>query len=309
MSRNRRSRGRPVSGILLVDKPPEASSNAVLQRVKALYGAAKAGHTGSLDPLATGLLPVCLGEATKLSQYLLDANKRYRARAKLGIRTTTGDSEGEPVSERPVSVTQASLDAALAQFRGEIEQCPSMYSAIKHKGKPLYSYARQGIEVERPLRRISIFRLDLVAFSGDELVIEVDCSKGTYIRTLVEDIGEVLGCGAHVTALRRLAVGPYTEDQSYTIAALEQWRDDGGHSALDQKLLAQDSAVSHWPGVTLGDAGSFYLTQGQAVQVAHAPASGFVRLYRADQQKGSSFLGIGEIQQDGLVAPRRLISA
>lgn len=305
----RRSRGRPVNGILLVDKPAQQTSNGTLQRVKALFGAAKAGHTGSLDPLATGLLPVCLGEATKLSQYLLDANKRYRARARLGVRTTTGDAEGEVVSERPVAVTQDALDAALAAFRGEIEQCPSMYSAIKHKGKPLYSYARQGIEVERKLRSVTIFRLDLLEFNGNEVEVEVDCSKGTYIRTLLEDIGEALGCGAHVTMLRRLAVGPYEEEQSWTLEALEALRDQGGHKALDEKLLAQDSAVSHWPGVTLGEAGSFYLTQGQAVQVPHAPASGFVRLYRGDPGEGADFLGIGEIQNDGLVAPRRLVSA
>ena len=193
----RRPRGRSVNGIVVVDKPLGASSNHVLQQVKRLYGAAKAGHTGSLDPLATGVLPVCLGEATKLSQYLLDSDKSYRTTAKLGIRTTTGDAEGEVVSERPVALTEL-IWSLLARFRGPIEQVPSMYSALKHNGKPLYEYARQGIEIERPARKVNIYRLTLIEFRGDELVLEVDCSKGTYIRTLVEDIGEMLGCGAHV---------------------------------------------------------------------------------------------------------------
>ena len=308
MSGRRRFRGRPVNGIVVVDKPIGASSNAVLQQVKRLYGAAKAGHTGSLDPLATGVLPVCLGEATKLSQYLLDSDKSYRTIAKLGIRTNTGDGEGEVVSERPVAVTESDLEPVLARFRGPIEQVPSMFSALKHNGKPLYEYARQGIEIERPARKVNIYRLSLIEFRGDELVLEVDCSKGTYIRSLVEDIGEMLGCGAHVAELRRLKAGPYEEVQSYTIEVLEEVRNGGGHGALDSLLLAQDSAVSHWPAVMLGENSSHYLTQGQPVQVSRAPTSGFVRIYRQVEGAPNTFLGIGEIQDDGLVAPRRLVA-
>ncbi|MGB1270740.1 MAG: tRNA pseudouridine(55) synthase TruB, partial [Endozoicomonas sp.] len=188
--RRRRSRGRPVDGIIVLDKVFGASSNEVLQRVKRIFNAAKAGHTGSLDPLATGVLPICLGEATKFSQYLLDSDKSYRTTMKMGVRTTTGDREGEVVEERPVAVTRSDLEAVLQSFRGEIDQIPSMYSALKHNGKPLYEYAREGIEVDRPSRIITIHRLELMDFDGDECVLEVDCSKGTYIRTLVEDIGE-----------------------------------------------------------------------------------------------------------------------
>ncbi|CAM3761310.1 tRNA pseudouridine(55) synthase TruB [Parendozoicomonas haliclonae] len=304
----RRFRGRPVNGIVVVDKPIGASSNQVLQQVKRLYGAAKAGHTGSLDPLATGVLPVCLGEATKLSQYLLDSDKSYRTTAKLGIRTNTGDAEGEVVAERPVAVTESDLEPVLAKFRGPIEQVPSMFSALKHNGKPLYEYARQGIEIERPARKVNIYRLTLIEFRGDELVLEVDCSKGTYIRTLVEDIGEMLGCGAHVAELRRLKAGPYEEEQSYTIEELEEIRNNGGHAALDAILLDQDSAVSHWPQVLLGDSSAHYVSQGQPVQVSRAPTSGFVRIYHQVEGAPNIFLGIGEIQDDGLVAPRRLVA-
>ena len=309
MSRRRRFRGRSVSGIVVIDKPTGASSNDVLQRVKRLYGAAKAGHTGSLDPLATGVLPVCLGEATKLSQYLLDSDKSYRTVAKLGIRTNTGDAEGEVVQERPVAITESDLEPVLAKFRGPIEQIPSMFSALKHKGKPLYQYAREGIEIEREARKVNIYRLTLLEFRGDEMVLEVDCSKGTYIRTLVEDIGEMLGCGAHVADLRRLKAGPYEEEQSYTLEQLEEIRDGGGHAALDNILLAQDSAVSHWPAVLLGETSSHYVTQGQPVQVSRAPTTGFVRIYRSVEGDANVFLGIGEIQDDGLVAPRRLIAS
>ena len=210
--RNRRNRGRRVDGILLLDKPQGITSNEALQQVKRAYGAAKAGHTGSLDPLATGMLPICLGEATKFSQYMLDADKVYITTAKLGVRTDTGDAEGEVVSERPVAVGQADIEQALEQFRGEITQLPSMFSAIKVDGQPLYKLAREGKEVDRPSREVSIYRLELLDVRGDEVDLEVHCSKGTYIRTLVEDLGEVLGCGAHVTMLRRLSVAGFAED-------------------------------------------------------------------------------------------------
>ncbi|MGY0216928.1 tRNA pseudouridine(55) synthase TruB [Endozoicomonadaceae bacterium StTr2] len=306
----RRNRGRDVNGILIVDKLQGASSNDVLQRVKRLFGAAKAGHTGSLDPLATGVLPICLGEGTKFSQYLLDSDKSYRTTARLGIRTETSDAEGEIVSERPVHVTRQDLEQVLEQFRGPIDQIPSMFSALKYKGEPLYKLARQGIEVERPARPIKIYRLDLLDFivDGDcvEAILEVDCSKGTYIRTLVDDIGEALGCGAHVAQLRRLKAGPYTEQQQYTLEQLEEIRDNGGHAALDELLLAVDSAVSDWPLVQLGESSTHYMLHGQPIQVPQMPTSGQVRIYgEVDGQR--CFLGIGEIDDDGRVAPRRLI--
>ena len=304
----RRFRGRAVSGIVVIDKPSGLTSNDVLQKVKRLYGAAKAGHTGSLDPLATGVLPVCFGGATRLSQYLLDSDKHYLAVAKLGVRTETGDSDGAVLERRPVAVERADIDAALERFRGAVEQLPSMYSAIKYKGRPLYSYAREGIEVERSTRVVSIHTLLVRAFEGDELTIEVACSKGTYIRTLVEDLGEVLGCGAHVAALRRLKAGPYDQEQSYTLESLEAVRAESGEGGLDRLLFDQSTAVSHWPAVILGQASSYYITQGQPVQVRRAPTSGYVRIYRQMEDDHHMFLGVGEIQDDGLVAPRKLIA-
>ncbi|WP_062262933.1 tRNA pseudouridine(55) synthase TruB [Endozoicomonas arenosclerae] len=312
MSKRRRSRGRRVDGIVVVNKPKGASSNDVLQRVKRLYGAAKAGHTGSLDPLATGVLPVCLGEATKFSQYLLESDKSYRTEVKLGIQTETGDREGEVVEERPVTVTRSDVEGVLEQFRGEVDQVPSMYSALKHNGEPLYKLARQGIVVDRPSRRINIYRLELLDFEGDRLILEVDCSKGTYIRTLAEDIGAALGCLGHVAELHRIKAGPYTEHQSYTLEQLEEARDSGGHKALDDLLLPLDTSVSDWPQIRLGATSSYYISQGQPVQVPQAPTSGNVRIYGQEEVEGQEvlrFLGIGEIDEDGRVAPKRLINS
>lgn len=312
MSRRRRGRGRPVDGIIVVNKEKGASSNDVLQRVKRLYGAAKAGHTGSLDPLATGVLPICLGEATKFSQFLLDSDKSYRTEVKLGARTETGDMEGEIVEERPVTVTREDVEAILEQFRGEIDQVPSMYSALKHNGEPLYKLARQGIVVERPSRRVTIHRLGLLGFNGDRITLEVDCGKGTYIRTLAEDIGEALGCLAYVAELHRTAAGPYVEDSMHTLEQLEEVRDGGGHSALDKLLLPLDTSVGDWPQVRLGQTSSFYISQGQPVQVPQAPTSGGVRLYGQEISESGEetfrFLGVGQIDDDGRVAPKRLIS-
>ncbi|WP_067515169.1 tRNA pseudouridine(55) synthase TruB [Endozoicomonas ascidiicola] len=350
------NRGRAVDGIIVVDKVYGASSNEVLQRVKRLFNAAKAGHTGSLDPLATGVLPICLGEATKFSQYLLDSDKSYRTTMKMGVQTTTGDREGEVVAERPVAVTRSDVEAILDQFRGEIEQVPSMFSALKHNGRPLYEYAREGIEIDRPSRKITIHRLELLDFEGDECVFEVDCTKGTYIRTLVEDIGAALGCLGHVAELKRLKAGPYTEHQAYSLDELAKLRDEGREAALDveqrvefaelagladeigrdkleksqaerfkdlgrirnkagdrvidELLLPLDSAVSDWPQVKLGANSSFFVAQGNPVQVPQAPTSGNVRIYGiAEGEEDLSFFGVGEITDDGLVAPKRLIKS
>jgi len=296
---------RRVAGILLLDKPPGMTSNAALQVVKRLYQARKAGHTGSLDPLATGLLPLCFGEATKVSGFLLDADKRYRVVCKLGENTTTGDAEGEVIERRPVEgVTEARLRKALEGFVGEIEQIPPMYSAVKHKGERLYKLARQGVEVEREARKVDIHSLELRDFSLPVFEIDVHCSKGTYVRTLVEDIGEQLGCGAHVTALRRLAVGPFDDSQMVDMAALEATAAEG-MAALDKLLLPMESGLSQWPGVRLSGDAAFYLRQGQPVLVPQAPTEGWVRLYEGE----SRFLGMGEILDDGRVAPRRLMTA
>jgi tRNA pseudouridine55 synthase len=279
------------------------TSNAALQEVKHLYRAQKAGHTGSLDPLATGLLPICLGEATKVSAFLLSADKHYRVRCRLGERTATGDAEGEVVERRPVEVCDRDrLEPILDRFRGEIEQIPPMYSALKHHGDRLYNLARQGLEVEREPRRVTLYELTLRDQTATEIEIEVRCSKGTYIRTLVEDIGTALGCGAHVVALRRLGVGPYDAAVMHPLEALHEAAATG-YGALDELLLPVDSAVAHWPRIALVGDSAFYLRQGQPVLVPKAPTEGWVRLYADDE-----FLGVGEILDDGRVAPRRLFA-
>jgi tRNA pseudouridine55 synthase len=305
MSRQRNKNQRRVDGILLLDKPTGLTSNAALQTVKRLYRARKAGHTGSLDPLASGLLPICLGEATKVSAYLLDADKHYWVACRFGERTTTADAEGEVVETRPVQgLTQRRLRQALEKFTGDIEQIPPMYSAVKHQGQRLYKLARQGLEVEREPRRVTIRELELLHLDPPLAEIEVRCSKGTYVRTLVEDLGEVLGCGAHVTNLRRLGVGPYTETGLVTLETLEQRREQAGEAALDALLLPMESGLAQWPVVRLGADAAFYLRQGQPVLVPRAPTGGWVRLYEGEQR----FLGVGEILDDGRVAPRRLLN-
>lgn len=300
-----RHRGRPVNGILLLNKPTGMSSNGALQVAKRLFGAAKAGHTGSLDPLATGMLPICFGEATKFSQFLLDADKSYRVTGKLGITTTTGDADGEVIETRPVNASSAAIEAALLAFVGEIEQVPSMYSALKHKGQPLYKLARQGIEVERKPRQVTIHAIRVLAVRDDEVDFEVDCTKGTYVRSLVEDLGTKLGCGGHVKVLHRISAGSYPTDRMLTLEQLEELKDRGGVEALDAVLLPESSAVADWPKVQLTDNAAFYLLQGQAVTVADRPADGMVVVFRASDQR---FLGVAEVNDDGMIAPRRLVA-
>ncbi len=300
----RHRKGRNVQGIVLLDKPVGLSSNEALQAVKRLFNARKAGHTGSLDKLASGLLPICLGEATKVSSFLLNADKHYRATFKLGVKTTTGDAEGEVVETRsPEGVNSERASRVLSGFIGEIEQIPPMHSAIKYKGKPLYKLAHQGIEVERQPRRVTVYALDLLGFDGDELKVDVRCSKGTYIRTLAEDVGEVLGCGAHVSELRRIGAGPYEEGKIWTLDELRGMSEEG-EEVLDTALLATESAVEHWPNVKLTDDVAYYVRQGQPVMVPHAPTRGWVRLSAASH----GFLGVGEVLDDGRIAPRRLIN-
>jgi tRNA pseudouridine55 synthase len=311
MSRRGKQKGREIDGILVLDKPPGMSSSDAVQRAKYLYRARKVGHTGSLDPLATGVLPLCFGEATKFSQFLLDSDKKYWVRIHLGVRTESGDADGQVLETRPVqNVTAERIEQILARFRGDIEQVPSMFSAIKHQGQPLYKLARQGIEVERKPRHVHIFRNDLVQFSGEYFELEIHCSKGTYVRTIAEEIGEALGCGAHVTALRRRAAGPYDESQIVSVDMLSSAYERGGLAALDAYLLPISSAVSRWPEVTLTDSTAYYVKQGQPVIVAHAPTTGWVQLReRHDDNDETEFLGVGEILDDGRVAPRRLVVA
>ena len=301
----RRAKGRDVDGILLLDKPTGMSSNAALQTVKRLFNANKAGHTGNLDPLATGLLPICFGEATKISSYLLDSDKRYIGTCKLGVRTRTADSEGEVLETRPVgNLTEQQVKKVLQGFIGQIEQIPPMHSAVKINGTPLYKLAREGKEIERKSRRVSIYQLEMLRLEGDELDIDVHCSKGTYVRTLAEEIGEALACGAHLSALRRTASGPFELEQAVSMPELAHLA-EGGFEALDRLLLPPEEALSDWPMVCLSQNSAYYLQQGQAVQVPKAPSSGWVRLRRDDGQ----FLGIGQILEDGRVAPKRLIKA
>ncbi|MBK8507277.1 MAG: tRNA pseudouridine(55) synthase TruB [Candidatus Competibacteraceae bacterium] len=295
---------RPVDGVLLLDKPVGWTSNAALQAVKRLYQAKKAGHTGSLDPLASGLLPLCLGEATKLSGLLLNADKSYRFTCRLGVTTTTGDAEGEVIATRPVEALSCErVDAALRQFTGVIQQIPPMYSAVKQNGQPLYKLARKGIEVARAPREVTVRDLRLVRQEAEELECELRCSKGTYVRTLVADLGEALGCGAHVSALRRTAVEPYDAARMVTLEALRERAEQDGLTGLDRWLLPLDSAVADWPAISVAGDSAFYLRQGQAVLVPRAPTRGWVRLYQGEHR----FLGIGEILDDGRVAPRRLV--
>ena len=302
----RRRKGRPITGIIVLDKPVGPSSNQALQRVRHLFGAAKAGHTGNLDPLASGVLPICLGEATKLSQYLLDSDKAYQAKFCFGARTTTGDSEGEVVAESDASeLTESTICEALSEFIGDIEQVPPMYSALKVDGQPLYKLAREGKEVERKRRSVSIRSIDLQHFQPGvraEATVNVLCSKGTYIRTLSEDVAESLGFPGHMSALRRTATGPFSLAQAISLDALTQLAEAEGPAALDQFLLDPELAVDHLPRVEVTDSAAFYLKQGQAVVVRNAPLNGMVRVAEA----GGPFLGIGEMLDDGRVAPKRL---
>lgn len=305
--RNRRGRnkGRPVNGILVLDKPLGFSSNEALQKVKRLFNARKAGHTGSLDPLATGVLPLCFGEATKLSQFLLESDKRYRVIIRLGERTDTGDAEGRIIaSSDPAEITRNQVQQALESFVGCIEQIPPMYSAIKQQGVPLYKLAREGKEVERASREVTIYSIDLLGLEGPDLEVDVFCSKGTYIRTLADDLGELLGCGAHVKALRRLQAGAFDESSAVSLEQLQEIRlasDKDDYSELDECLAPMDQAVADFPEVELPDVSAGWIKQGQPVLVRHLPADGLVRLYNGD-----SFIGIGCILDDGRVAPRRL---
>ncbi|CBV44019.1 tRNA pseudouridine(55) synthase TruB [Halomonas elongata] len=300
----RRRRGLPVNGVLLLDKPRSVSSNHALQRARRLFQAQKAGHTGTLDPMATGLLPICFGEATKFSSHLLEADKVYRTRVELGTVTDTGDAEGEVVERREVpALGEAGLRETLTHFIGEIEQVPPMHSALKHQGRKLYELAREGKTVERAARRVTVYDARLLACEEAAFEMEVRVSKGTYIRTLAEDIGQALGCGGHISELRRLKTGPFESEGMLSLEALERLIED---AAQDSALLPVDVLVAHLPRRDMSAAGARCLRFGQAAtgEAGDLPADSLTRLYHAD-----AFLGLGVVTAAGDIAPRRLLSS
>lgn len=301
----RRQRGRAVNGILLLDKPQGISSNRALQTARRLFDARKAGHTGSLDPLATGMLPLCFGEATKMSGYLLEADKEYLVRGRLGQRSDSGDADGEIVEQRPVpAFDEAVLEAVLARFRGVLDQVPPMYSALKRDGQPLYKLARQGIEVAREPRRVRIDLLECTARDAQSLSLRVRCSKGTYIRSLVQDIGEALGCGALVSELRRSYVAPFRDARMVTLDGLRELAEAGDATALDARLLPVDAALIDWPAVSISAPLAQIIRQGQPIRLREAPDAQYLRLYGED----GGFVGLGRVLEDGRIAAKRLMA-
>ena len=296
----RKKNCRELNGILLIDKPHGMTSNQALQRAKRLLQACKAGHTGSLDPIATGLLPLCFGEATKVSQFMLDADKQYWVRIKLGEETTTYDIEGEVVARAPVKVDRRQIETALKSFTGTISQLPPMYSALKQGGQALYKLAREGKEVERQPREVTVYRIDLLDFDGEYVELEILCSKGTYVRTIAHDLGQQLGCGAHVAELRRLGVGDFRIDEAISLDEIEDLQSP---EECERVLLPVDEALLGLPDVTLTSLATHYLLQGQPVTARHGQEPGLVRLYNEQ----NAFLGMGEVLDDGRVAPKRLM--
>lgn len=290
---------RTLDGVLMLDKAQGVSSNAALQQAKRLYQAAKAGHAGTLDPMATGLLPVLFGEATKFSSDLLEADKSYAAQIRLGVSTVTADAEGEVVATRAVSVTAAQLDAALSKFRGDILQTPPLYSALKHAGKPLYAYARAGVDIERAPRRVRIQALALEWFDGERLALSVSCSKGTYIRSIAHDLGELLGCGAHLAALRRTAVGRFGLDCAHTLASLEALP----AVERDASLLPVDALLQNLPEVRLAPPQEARFLQGQVV-----PWEGLLQPRMRVYGSSGALLGVGEGDAAGVILPKRVIA-
>lgn len=319
-----RRKGRPVDGVLLLHKPAGMTSNRALQIAKRLFFVEKAGHTGSLDPLATGVLPLCFGEATKFSQFLLDADKGYRSTFRLGVKTTTSDADGDVLAEVSTDgITRSEVEQALKAFVGDILQVPSMFSALKHEGQPLYKMARQGVEIERQPRAVTVFSIDVLGFRpgpAAEVDIEVHCSKGTYIRSIAEDLGVALGCGGHVKTLHRLAAGLFNETQTVTLETLEAAYAQGGYEALDDFLLAPDAPVASLPALSLPEQSGYYFRQGNPVmdpQVYRLGDQGdIVRVFLLPSATGGTgaaeqqplFLGLGELTEDGRVAPKRIIA-
>ncbi|PSW29661.1 tRNA pseudouridine(55) synthase TruB [Photobacterium phosphoreum] len=308
----RRRKGRPINGVILVDKPTSISSNDTLQKVKRIFFAQKAGHTGALDPLATGMLPLCFGEATKFSQFLLDSDKRYRVVAKLGERTDTSDSDGEVVETRTVNVERDQLEACIDSFRGTTDQIPSMYSALKYQGRKLYEYAREGISIPRESRKITVYSVELLRFDNNEVEMELHVSKGTYIRTIVDDLGEMLGCGAHVTYLRRTGVSNFPYERMVTIEQLQAMLDQAKADeiepgiVLDALLLPTDTAVQDLPEVNITAAAAVHVLHGNPVSAEVVPAEG--TLVRITVGDAAEFIGVGTIDAKGMLAPKRVMA-
>ncbi len=299
----KKNKGRALNGLLLFDKPTGESSNRSLQTVKRIFSAAKAGHTGTLDPLATGLLVICFGRSTKISDYLLAVDKQYQVVLKLGVMTDSGDSEGKVIQQRDVAkITEESIIHYAATLTGEIEQVPPMYSALKHQGSRLYELAREGIEVERPPRKVKIHSFEFIKKQQELVTMHVHCSKGTYVRTLVEDLGNLLECGAHVVGLRRVSVGSFINQKMYNLDELEQLANKG-FSYLDEVLLATDQALLDWPAVTIADHQMKDMRNGHALALANLPVEGVVRIYDSNQE----FYGIGKVREDGRMTPKPLI--
>lgn len=298
----RKRKGLAINGILLLDKPIGISSNKALQKIKYLYKAQKAGHTGSLDPLATGMLPICLGEATKTSHFLLNSDKSYQTTIQFGVTTTTGDTEGEVLEKKPVpTLDDITIKNLLMKFTGELEQIPPMYSALKHQGQPLYKLARQGKEIERKARNITIFNNTFLEKTEDSITVAVDCSKGTYIRSLAMDMGEELGCGAHITMLRRVRVSPFNYGKMFTLDEAIEAETNGN---LQEMLLPVDAGIIHFSKVVLEETDVEKLMFGQTIQIKHHLNTGeMVRIYNTENE----FLGIGEIDSSGYIKPKRLI--
>jgi len=322
----RQPKGRLINGILILDKPTGMSSNHALQRVKRMFGARKAGHTGSLDPLATGLLPICLGEATKFSQFLLDADKRYQTTAQLGVRTDSSDADGKVVETKPCEhITVTDVEAQLPQFRGLISQVPSMFSALKHQGQPLYKLARAGKTVAVKPRQVTIHNLELLSFKHSQVQMDISCTKGTYIRSIVEDLGLALDCGAHVAQLRRLQAGPFVAEQMVTLEDLQgiideatqgqvveagQWPDiTPAFPRLDQLLIPADTAVLSLNAVQLPAHEIEALQQGKVIDHAtgYAPFD-VVRVYNSLASDATAFIGLAEVQPEGRLKAKRLMS-
>ncbi len=299
-----RRKGNDVDGILLLDKPLGISSNRALQKIRSLFNAKKAGHTGNLDPLASGVLPICFGQASKVTAFLLDSNKRYTCTAQLGKTTTTGDKEGEVLQTRQIpTLSETQILATLEQFKGEIQQIPPMYSALKHQGQPLYKLARQGIEIERKARTVHILELNLIAHDSDTITLDILCSKGTYIRTLAQDIGEQLGCGAHLSLLRRTEVEPFDCKHLYTLEQIESLAQKHNDAGLLKTLLPIDSALKKLPEITLNHDETKRIQNGLKIARKDLPESDMIRLYQSD----GVFLGIGRYASDHQLAPKRLM--
>ena len=302
----RRSRGRDVDGVLVLDKPPGLTSSRATQQAKRLFDARKVGHTGSLDPLATGVLPLCFGAATKFSQFLFQADKHYVVDALLGIATDSGDADGNVISESSFDhVTGEKIETVLTKYQGNIQQIPSMFSAVKQNGQPLYKLAHQGKEVPRDPRPVTIYENKLTHFEGERFQLQIHCSKGTYIRTLIEDIGEDLGTGAHVVALRRTQAGPYNDSGAVTMDELHQAREE---QRIDELLLPTASTVEGWPTIFVRGGVAYNVRHGQAVRVNNAPTEGWVKVCEIVDDARTKFLGVGEVLDDGRIAPRRIIN-